>query len=415
MRGQRRKRRKHWAKSFGPYKCRVRVFATPGGVLYYEARTEHGITRKSLKHRDRARATRWAREEQAKLALGVRVIETPAPTVARVLRGYRLNVTPGKSRSSRYQDTRAEALWTKVLGAEKDLSKLTRAEWAHFITARASGAIDPRGEPVETAKERRPVRARAVAADLEWLRGVINWAMNWNEEETDGEVRYLMRENPIRGFPIPDEPNVQRPVATQDRYEAIRKVSDRVTMDVRRDGKRRAVRSYLSELLDLVNGTGRRITAVLELRHEDLRLADGKHGAIVWPAVTDKMAKAWTTPINAAVRAAIDRIVAERPGIGRAYLFPSPRNAARAVSRDLVSGWLERAETLAKVPKHAGSLWHAYRRKWASERKHLPDVDVMAAGGWSDLASLKTAYQHADAATMYRVVSEPAELREAKA
>jgi hypothetical protein len=29
-----------------------------------------------------------------------------------------------------------------------------------------------------------------------------------------------------------------------------------------------------------------------------------------------------------------------------------------------------------------------------------------------DLSSLKTAYQHADQATLYRVVSEPAELRE---
>ncbi len=179
---------------------------------------------------------------------------------------------------------------------------------------------------------------------------------------------------------------------------------------------RRAVRSYLSELLDLVNGTGRRINAVLQLRHEDLRLAEGgKHGAIRWPADTDKMGKAWAAPINATVRGALDRILAERPGIGRAYLFPSPRTAERPVSRDLASAWLERAETRAKVPKHDGSLWHAYRRKWACERKHLPDVDVAQAGGWSDLASLKTAYQHPDDATLYRVVSEPAELREAKA
>jgi hypothetical protein len=69
---------------------------------------------------------------------------------------------------------------------------------------------------------------------------------------------------------------------------------------------------------------------------------------------------------------------------------------------------LERAETLAEVPKQQGSLWHAYRRKWATERKHLPDRDVAAAGGWSDLASLKTAYQQMDRATLYRVVCEPA-------
>ena len=42
------------------------------------------------------------------------------------------------------------------------------------------------------------------------------------------------------------------------------------------------------------------------------------------------------------------------------------------------------------------------------------DVDVAMAGGWSDLTSLKTAYQQADAETLYRVVSEPTELREAQ-
>ena len=85
------------------------------------------------------------------------------------------------------------------------------------------------------------------------------------------------------------------------------------------------------------------------------------------------------------------------------------------MSNDLVSAWLERAERLAGVPKQDGSLWHAYRRKWATERKHHPDADVAQAGGWSDLSSLKTAYQHADPHTLLKVVSEPAELREVQA
>ncbi len=68
------------------------------------------------------------------------------------------------------------------------------------------------------------------------------------------------------------------------------------------------------------------------------------------------------------------------------------------------------AEKKAELPKLDGSLWHAYRRKWATSRKGLPDVDVAAAGGWSDLTSLKTAYQQPDTATLYRVVSEPTDL-----
>jgi hypothetical protein len=38
-----------------------------------------------------------------------------------------------------------------------------------------------------------------------------------------------------------------------------------------------------------------------------------------------------------------------------------------------------------------------YRRLWASERRHLPDVDVAAAGGWKDTQALRLSYQHADA------------------
>ncbi len=60
------------------------------------------------------------------------------------------------------------------------------------------------------------------------------------------------------------------------------------------------------------------------------------------------------------------------------------------MSKELASAWLERAEKIAGVEKQKGSLWHAYRRKWATERKHLPDVDIAAAGGWSDLSSLKS-------------------------
>ncbi len=61
-----------------------------------------------------------------------------------------------------------------------------------------------------------------------------------------------------------------------------------------------------------------------------------------------------------------------------------------------------------------GSLWHAYRRLWASARKDLPDVDVAQAGGWASLEALKRAYQQPDDATMLRVVMHRVELREVK-
>ena len=60
--------------------------------------------------------------------------------------------------------------------------------------------------------------------------------------------------------------------------------------------------------------------------------------------------------------------------------------------------------------KLLGGLWHAYRRKWATERKDLPLKDVAAAGGWKDVTTLLTCYQHADEATMLKVMESPVKL-----
>ena len=84
------------------------------------------------------------------------------------------------------------------------------------------------------------------------------------------------------------------------------------------------------------------------------------------------------------------------------------------MTRHLADKWLRAGERLAKLEPLKGSLWHAYRRKWATERKHLPDVDVAAAGGWKSLQALKDCYQQADAATMYQVVEGARQLREAR-
>ena len=141
--------------------------------------------------------------------------------------------------------------------------------------------------------------------------------------------------------------------------------------------------------------------------------SDGPHGAIRWPAATDKTGKERLVPIGPEVRAAIDRVLRERPGIGAAYLFPAPRDANKPVDRHLAAKWLRTAEKLAGLEKLDGSLWHAYRRKWATERKHMPDANVAAGGGWANPNTLRLVYQQTDADTMLRVVLERGELREA--
>jgi hypothetical protein len=103
-----------------------------------------------------------------------------------------------------------------------------------------------------------------------------------------------------------------------------------------------------------------------------------------------------------------DALLKERPGIGDTPLFPSPAKHSVPVDTFLPAKWLRRAEKLA------GSLWHAYRRRWATVWKHLPAVDVAAAGGWAGPHTLQTIYQRPDEDTMYEVVTGGGEVREAR-
>lgn len=56
------------------------------------------------------------------------------------------------------------------------------------------------------------------------------------------------------------------------------------------------------------------------------------------------------------------------------------------------------------MPKSEGTLWHAFRRLWATERKHLSVKDVAAAGGWNDVTTLLKCYQQPNEETFRAVV-----------
>jgi integrase len=400
------KKKKPWSQSVGDYGDRIRVYETDSGIIYYDI-SSRGIMGRSLRHRDRKRAVQWAKEQNAKMVTGDDIALGSTARLKKVFDLYLDRQTPTKSESQQDADRQRVALWTRVLGPTKDLSRLTKDEWMDFTRDRGGGAIDARGKPVPV-DQRTPVRPGTVAADLQFLRAVLRWAC---------DDRGLMRSDPSAKFKLPKDINVRREIASDDRFQAIRAVSDQILMEVGRGKTARKERSYLSELLTIVNGTARRISAVCQLRHEDLRLdktTSRPFGAIRWPEETDKEGREWTTPINAEVRDALDRIRRERPGIA-GYLFPAPRNPEKPIHKDLASGWLEQAEKLANLPKQEGTLWHAYRRKWVTERKHLPDADVEKAGGWAKgSTAMKLCYEQADDSTVLEVVTQPRKLREVK-
>ena len=388
---------KTWKSTEGERPHTVTVYERePGGVLYmriWDPRLE-ACRRKSLEHRDKKLARRQARAEAVNLAAGRSDLKEGKVTLAQVFALYLEHKSPRKKTDGeRKTDERRAEMWTRFLSGKTDPHGITLAKWEEFIDARLSGRINSRGELADQPKV---IGARTVESNLKWLRWVFNWAVMWRIPGGG----HLLHENPVRGFDIPTEKNPRRPVASHIRYETIRAVTDRF--------------SYLSELFDLVEETGRRINAVCQLRYSDLRLDDrAPLGSIHWPGETDKMGHETLAPLSQIARSAIDCVLRERPGIGDAYLFPSPKDPSKPISRHLAAKWLRKAEKLAGVEPLQGSLWHAYRRKWVTERKHYPDVDVAAAGGWKTPETMKLAYQHADAETMVTVVTEPRRLREA--
>lgn len=410
-----------WSHTEGERPHVVRVYErTAGGLLHarvWDKTARHGQgdwRRVALNHRDKKRAKRQAIEFAAKLQKGDAVAEARV-TLAQVFSLYVQHKTPDKSSAEQKADVARVEMWTRVLGAKMDPHNLTSQQWREFIRARTSGAIDARGNAVAEDK-RKPLRARAPEADCLWLKWVFNWAHSWKLPSG----RYLMNANPIRGrgkdegFDVPKEKNVRRPRYTAAEVKALRVAADSHTMQYRtpkegteRGFKRVSARSYMPELIALAEGTARRIGAIVSLRYSDLSLtktADDPYGAIQWPGDTDKEGREWTSALTPRVRQAIDRILKERPGIGTGYLFPAPGNPSQHVAEDLVTRWLKEVEDAAKVEHVEGRAWHGFRRKWASERKHMPDVDVMAAGGWKSPVALKASYQHSDRASARAVV-----------
>jgi hypothetical protein len=73
-----------------------------------------------------------------------------------------------------------------------------------------------------------------------------------------------------------------------------------------------------------------------------------------------------------------ERLRRERPGVGEALPFPAPNDPARPVSVQTASDRLRRGECLAELQPLPDGAWHPFRRRWATERKHLSPVDVAA-------------------------------------
>jgi hypothetical protein len=99
-------------------------------------------------------------------------------------------------------------------------------------------------------------------------------------------------------------------------------------------------------------------------------------------------------------------------GVVGGWIFASETSPETLMDRDTFRRLLEAAERRAGLPKLDGGLWHPYRRKWATERKHLSVTDVAAAGGWKNTATLLTCYQQPTNDALLAVMAEERKVRD---
>lgn len=279
---------------------------------------------------------------------------------------------------------------------DKPVEHLTEHDLELYIELRERGTGWPDGRMTF-----RPTSRRTVQADLKLLLRLIRWGMTIRRP--DG--RWLVQDNPVRGYRVPREKNPRRPVATYDRFVKTLEAIDRLEAMADRESERDRWRR-LRVSLSLAESTGRRRGAISKLRWEDI---DWEGGRTLWRAQHDKEGKERLIPVTATVLQLLRELWEHegRPSAG--WVFPT-MDGTQSYPVDMMDDDLREAEEAAGLEPLVGSLWHAYRRKWMVERKDLPLKDVMEAGGWSDVQTVMTCYQHADDETLRRVIENPVKL-----
>lgn len=392
-----------WTCSLGERGMRVRLFDKSVDGVFYRAvwdPTERRKSVASLKTRDRAEAERLGRELLAELLRGVQPTKSGPIELAFLWNDFSSRCVQFKDNQPR---TRADAerrvdILRGFFGDRRDVRTLTADDQRGYAKARRAGGIVLSDGVITGA-----VRERSVEADLVILHQMLTWATT--VRGTGGGSR--LERNPLSGVRRDREKNPLRPVATWERFKKTRSAIAELSANAKTDLERqRWIRMELA--LVLAEATGRRLGSIRALRWEEIDFGSQR---IRWRAESDKKGVEWTVPIPQTLVDEL-RTFQRRLGALGGLLFASESSVDIPMDRHLFDKWLAIAEARAELPKLRGALWHAYRRKWASERKHLSLVDVAAAGGWKDNATLLTCYMQPDDATMLRVMSEPKKLHD---
>jgi integrase len=350
---------------------------------------------RTLGHRDRGRGEDQARQLAGSLLAAREADAIGSLTVAELFGRFEAEVSVhGRGQQPR-EDRRRLAIWTAVLGPDREVPTVDRSELDAFVRDRRGGRVVVPGYRLAATPSE-----RAIGADLELLRRVFNWALTLRRRNGSP----VLERHALQGYPIPKTVSPKRPIADYDRYIALRAVADEVD-----------AQGLFGAFLDLIAGLGWRVSAVCRLRATDYSPAQTEtapFGRLRKRGETDKEGVDMWVPISGETRAALATVLERNPVAGETPLFPAPRSDRGASwDRYHARSLLERTERRAGLEGLTGGDFHPYRRAWATARKHLPLVDVASAGGWKSTATLLRCYMQPDEATLYRVASEPVKLR----
>jgi hypothetical protein len=338
----------------------------------------------SLGHSDLSAAKRKAREKSGALLAARGARGGKGLTLGELLQVYELEVTPTKSPAQQKEDRRRIEVWTHYLGKTFDVTRLKGTKLEAFERERREGSVKVPGRKLREAK------AKTVREDLAFLNAVFNWASSMRGG-------FVLAKNPMEGYELPHEINPHRPVVYYEDYVAVMKVAG---------GKH----PLLPAFLILVESLGWRVTAICRVQATDFdpgRTKTRPHGRLLKRAETDKVGVRRWTIINRDAREAIEDALRQRRNVG--YLFPAPKDPDKPWSRHYARALLMRAWKDSEVPRDRWQAFHAFRRKWVGERKHLPRVDVASQGAWLSVRTLDI-YEQPDEDTLLAVAEEPRKL-----
>jgi len=351
---------------------KVRLYeARAGGPIMRAIWINGKENRKSLGHRDWKLARKQAKELVAAL-MADEVAAVGGTITLTVLFALYLESEHFKAKKplTQMQDRQNLERVIRIIGPNRLIDSLGEEDVLRYGRVRA-------GERVAT------VAPRTLAKELTTLRTLLNWGTR----QKDQHGRKLVRENPLAGVKLPKEQNPRRPIASREDFDALMAVAD-------------GVHRLLPAALVLAEATGRRISAIRQLQWADVSL---ERGSIRWRADNDKMGLDRVIPMSERVEVAL-RAIRPQDAQDTDWVFPAPKSPGKPCTLWVLHDWLCEAYRRAGLARPPRKAWHAFRRKWATDRKELPAPDVAEAGGWKSPATLQNVYQRADAETIREVV-----------